>query len=529
MSTLAARALRPPLARSLIVGLAVVAVAGHLAAAAMSPYELHRDELLYLAMGRHLRLFAMDFPPFIALAAELQRRVLGESLVALRFLPAVASGALVLLAGAIARELGGSMRAQGLAAFAVLLAPLFLRAGALFQPVVFDQLWWTLGFFALARLGRAYAVADAVADGDAARAAGAGRDWLLLGLAGGLGLLTKFSIAFFAVPVLVAIVLSPLRSGLRTRAPWIALAVAALLGAPSVVGQVTLGWPVRGQMADLAASQLARVTPAAFLGEQPMMIGPAFALAVAGLVGLLAVPALRPWRPLGVTALGAFALLIAMQGKAYYVGPVYPALLAAGAVLAERLLGWQGTLVRGGLVVATLAFGFVAIPFGLPIVPPAEMARLAAAVGAGTTTNRGEQLALPQDYADMLGWRERVAAVAQVYRALPPEERARVVVAGENYGQAGALAFYGPRFGLPAPISAAGSFWFFGPGLRRGDVLLILGAEPEDLRELYGEATVVRRLDDAYWVPEERGAPITVARRPTRSLQEVWPSLAGQN
>ena len=244
-----------------VAALVLGVVAAHVLVNALGPYGFHRDEFLYLAMGDHLRLFAMDFPPLIAILAEASRW-LGDTLVAVRLAPALAHGALVAMAGALVAEFGGGRFAAGLAALAVALSPLYLRVGNLFQPVVFDQLWWTAALFSLARLG---------GEGWSAGS----RWWLALGLAGGIGLLTKFSIGFIAVGILAGLLLSRGRRALFTRGPWVAVAVAALLGAPAVIGQVVLEWPVVGYLRGLREEQLVHVSTAGFVGEQVLMFGPA--------------------------------------------------------------------------------------------------------------------------------------------------------------------------------------------------------------------------------------------------------------
>lgn len=517
---------RAPLSR-LVIALAAAVLAAHVVTNAFSPYEIHRDALLYFAMGRHLRLWAMDFPPLIALIGIAERGLLGDSLVALRLVPALASGTIVLLAGVIARELGGDRYAQGLAALCVALSPLFLRAGVLFQPVVLDQLWWTLGLLALVRIGRRGGV-------DAAT-----RDWLLLGLACGLGLLTKFSILFFGFAVLIGILLSPQRRALATRWPWIAAILALTLGAPSIVGQIRLGFPVVGQLRDLQSVQLGRVTYGAFLGEQVLENGPVVLLAAAGLLDLLLARRNRRFRAVGWACAGAFIELLLLHGKPYYLGPVYPTLFAAGAVALERgARGWAererraaAGAARWAAVGIAVVYGAVALPLGLPFLPPAPMAAYAARLGVtqAVTTNVGTVLQLPQDYADMLGWKEKAEAVARVYRALPTADRARVVIIGNNYGEAGAVDFYGPRYGLPPAISPAGSYWFFGPGDRRGDVAIVLGASEAGLRPFFRSITLAARVDLPWVVPEERDMPIWLCRDPYRPLQEVWPELRGRN
>jgi 4-amino-4-deoxy-L-arabinose transferase-like glycosyltransferase len=493
---------------------AAVKLALHLVTIAVTPYSVHRDELLYLAMGKYLRFLAMDFPPFIAVAANAVRFVFGDTLFAIRILPALAGTAVLVVAALIVRELGGGRLAQAVALLPLLLSPLFLRSAALFQPVAFDQLWWTLALYAVLRIG----------------GRGRGRDWALLGLAGGFGLLTKFSIGFIAAGIGAALLLTRQRRWLATPWPYAAVLLALLIGGASLVGQVRLGFPVVGQMADLQAAQLQRVTPASFLAGQALMLGPAILLAVWGLVWLLAAPAAAAWRTAGWACAIAFLLLLLLQGKAYYAGPIYPTLLAAGAVAVERLrrFSWHAAGATG---LAMIAFGGLVLPVGLPILRPEAMARYAAWLGvtAAVRTNRGEVLPLPQDYADMLGWDEQVAAVAAAYHALPPGDRARAVVLASNYGEAGAIDFFGPRYGLPRAVSPAGSYWFFGPGRLPGEVAVALGIEPRDVEGFYSEYHEAARIPNPWGVPEQQDNVVAVLRGAASTLQDVWPSLAGRN
>ncbi len=513
---------RPPVDVGVLVAFGVAKLAMHVGTLLATPYGFHRDEFLYFAMGAHLQLWRMDFPPAIALLARGVRATLGDSLLAIRLAPAVAGTAVLALAVLLARELGGRRFAQALAALAVLANPLFMRTAALFQPVVLDQLWWTVGLYALVRLGR---TADP-------------RWWIALGVAGGLGLLSKFSVAFFAASVLVALLATPARRALATRWPWLAALLALLIGSPSLVGQLRLGFPVVSYTRELQTVQLVHVSAFDFFTGQ-FLLGPSVLLAAAGLAYLLAGREARPFRVVGWTCAAAFGILALLHGKPYYVGPVYPTLFAAGAVWLERwALAAGGSrqrraasyALRGAAVVLVAGYGLAVLPLGLPVLPPAEMARYARAMGvtSAVTTNRGEVEALPQDYADMLGWEDQVAAVARVYRGLPPEDRARAVLVGDNYGEAGALEFYGPRYGLPPVISSAGTYWFFGPGERPGEVVIALGDEPEQLARFFESVSLVGYVDRPWGVPEERHVPISLCRRPQRTLQEIWPSLREQ-
>jgi hypothetical protein len=270
------------------------------------------------------------------------------------------------------------------------------------------------------------------------------------------------------------------------------------------------------------------------------MLGPAVLLAVLGLWTLLASPAVRRGRAAGLAALGAFLLLLALHGKAYYAGPIYPLLLAAGATaLAQALPRTLGALARvprrarlAPAAALVALFGALTLPLGLPVLPPEPMARYGAALGVGTETNTGGRLALPQDYADMLGWPQLAVAAASAWAMLPLERRDNAAVLADNYGEAGALDFYGPGLGLPRVVSPAGSFWFFGPGDRPGTPLLTVGVELADLAPYCTRVVPlppVRHAHTRWQVPEEQDVPLAWCEGPHATLQELWPRLRGRN
>ncbi|MCJ7630762.1 MAG: glycosyltransferase family 39 protein, partial [Longimicrobiales bacterium] len=215
-------------------------------------YGFHRDELLYLAMADHLDLLRMQFPPLIALLGGLAKALPLDTLAAVHLLAAIAGTAVLGLGVAITRRLGGGREAQVLAALALAVGPFSLRTGALFQPVVFEVLWWSLAALAFV----------ALLDG------GDRRWWIVFGIAAGLGGLTKFSAAIFGGAMALGVIASPLRRDLRTRWPWIAVLVGGLIASPSVLGQIHWDWPFLAQQQVLRESQLARVTPGSFLSGQ---------------------------------------------------------------------------------------------------------------------------------------------------------------------------------------------------------------------------------------------------------------------
>lgn len=505
---------RPQLAVAVVGALVALKLSLHLATNAFGPYEIHRDAFLYMAMGEHLRLFSMDFPPAIAILSQVTRGLLGNSIFALRLPIAFVSTALVVLAALTARELGGGRFAQGLAGLAVIANLLFLRSGNLFQPVALDQLWWTLGLFALVR----FASSDDP------------RWWIVFGFACGFGLLSKFSMLIFGFAALLALLVTPDRRALRTRWPWAAAGIAILLGSPSFIGQVRLGWPLFDQLSDLRSAQLARVTPVQFIADQPVM-GLGFFVAVIGIAALAFAPSWRRYRLVGWSAISAFLTLLVLKGKSYYIGPIYPAMYGAGAVVLERLRSrpW-GPAARWSTVALVAGYGALTLPLGLPILAPAAMERYLSwlSIERATTTNIGVRERLPQDYADMLNWREQVEEVARVYHALPDDDRERAVILASNYGEAGAIDFYGPRLRLPKARAFVGTYWFFGPGDLPGEVIVLHGFLEESVRDFCGSLTAAGYVTHPYAVEEERDLTIYVCRQPRETLQEFWRQVEGE-
>jgi hypothetical protein len=282
-------------------------------------------------------------------------------------------------------------------------------------------------------------------------------------------------------------------------------------------------------MRELQGEQLAHVSFWSFLVAQPFMLGP-FAFVVAALGGW----ALVAWKPLkqfavvGWACIAAFLILLVLHGKAYYIGPIYPTLFAAGGVWLERMRRTRAVVVaKGSLVGAIVATGLVFLPIGVPILSPQLTAEWARRVGASRAlrTNQGVMDRLPQDFADMIGWPEQSSALARVLATLTPQDRRDAVIFANNYGEAGAAEFYGERFSLPPVLSDAGSFWFFGPGDRPGRVLIAIGEDSADVAEAYNDVRPVARIVSPWSVEEERDVRIIIARQPKQTLQQLWPQL----
>lgn len=464
-------------------------------------YGLHRDEYLYLDMGRHLAWGYKEIPPLLAPFAWLAQAVFGHSVLGVKFFPALFGGLTVLLTGLIAREAGGRRRAQLAAGLAVALAPVYLAMHGLFQPNFLDVFFWTLYGYLLVRFVRRHEP----------------RLLLGLGLAIGLGLLAKYTTAFYVLALLLALLLTPAeRPWLATRWFWGAVGLAALVVLPNLVWQATHYWPVLGHMDKLQQTQLTNVAPLDFLVEQLPMTLAGAPLWLAGLwFGFTR--AGRAYRPLALAYLFVLALLLLGRGKNYYAAPVYPPLMALGAVY---LAGKARALLPGALalgVVLTLPL----VPALLPVLSVEQLAgyvrRLP--VAGLTRWEDGRQHALPQDVADMHGWDEYAPLVQRALARLTPRERAHCIVYGDNYGQAGALNWYGPALGLPRAYTLNGSnaYWMPAPDSVTAFVYANEGDGPEDLQQAFRSMEVVGRVQNPY--ARVRGSEVLLFRQPKADLR----------
>jgi len=481
--------------------LALGKLALHLATNAQ--YGYHRDELYYLASGNHPAFGYVDFPPITPLLARLDESLLGDSPWMLRLPASLVGASLVVLVALIARELGGSRRAQILSALAAAASLLLLASNWLFQTVTFDQLWWIATLYVFARLLRT---------GDA-------HLWLAIGALLGLGLETKLTIVGLGLGLAVALAVTPIRQQLRTRWPWLGFLLATLLWAPNLIWQQVNGWPtlefLRGHGEVIRESVQGTMSLnfdsggiVAFLAFQPVLIGivtlPLWAM------GWWFLFRQARWRPLGVAALVAFLVYLPV-GKAYYPGPLIPVLLAAGCIqldTASTSRGWSR--VVGVAAAAMVLQALVALPLLIPLVPTASLATF------GLDDAR-------KDYADTVGWPELVGQVAGVYQQLTPAEQRTTAIVADNYGEAGAIDMYGPALDLPPALSPHLTFWYWRPAHFEAETVIAVGFDESQMRQIFADVTRVGTIQSVDGVRnEEVGRVILVCRHAVVPLDDAW-------
>jgi 4-amino-4-deoxy-L-arabinose transferase-like glycosyltransferase len=474
-------------------------------------YGYFRDELYYIICGERLAFGFVDHPPFTPLVARFSKSLFGDSLLGLRVSPALAGAATVVLAGLIARKLGGGRFAQVLAGLAVILSGVILNFNVLLTNNAFDILFWTLAAYILI----------VILKDDRPRL------WPALGLVVGVALQNKYSIAFYLAALGVGLVLSPARKRLLSAWPWTGAGVALLVFLPNLVWQVRHGLPFIELNRNAVLHKNIVLSPFEFLGSQVMEAAPPnFLIILAGLLFLLFAPGLKPLRALGWAYLVLLALFVFSGGKPYYMAPVYPVMLAAGALALERFSLKPGIRrLRPVVIVLLIATAGPGVPFALPVLPVEKFVAYSRFLGvAPVPAERQAMGSLPQHYADQFGWAEMAESVARVYRDLPEADRKECAIFTQNYGEASAINFFGRRQGLPPAVCGHNNYWLWGPGEKSGSIIIV-GGDAEDYGDHDSDVIEVARIDADYAMPYERNLPVFVCRRPKLPIRDVWPSV----
>jgi Dolichyl-phosphate-mannose-protein mannosyltransferase len=477
-----------------------------------SRYGFFRDELYYAACGEHLAWGYVDHAPLVAMVSRFTRAVLGDSLFALRFFPALAGAAKVFLGGWIAREIGGGKFAQFLAAVTVLVAPIYLTFDNFLSMNAFEPVFW---------MGCVAVVLRILNGGDR-------RLWLLCGVIAGLGILNKHSMLFFVSGIVAGLFLTSARRELLNRWFWLGAGIAMLLVLPNLLWEMHRGWPTIALLRTVIGTKYSTVEPWDYIWQQSLLTHPFCApIWLAGLWFFFADTRGKTYRVLGWAYLVVLAEMLTLHGKIYYMAPAYVMLLAAGCVWLEQQAWLQTKPWRKAAVVTMLfAGGAIAAPLAMPILPVKSAIRYSnfwnvQAVHVENVPQDG----LPQLFGDMFGWPEQVEAVAKVYQALPVEDRSGTAILAYNYGEASAIDYFGPRLGLPRATCGHNQYGFWGPDKRPTEVVVAIGFRKAELGKLFSDVLPAANVHSQYALPEERDLTIFVCRKPKLSLLASWPQL----
>jgi len=496
-------------ANLLLVALAVLKIV--IQFCGINRYGFFRDEFYYMACGDHLAWGYVDQPPFIAFVSWCVKHTLGDSMFAIRLLPVLAGAAVVYLTGRVTRELGGGTFAQFLAASAILFAPIYLAFDSFFSMNAFEPLFWLVCAW----------IAIRIANGASPKL------WIAFGVVAGIGLQNKHTMLAFGAALVAGLLLTPQRKLLASKWIWIGGAIALAIFLPNLIWEATHGWPQVEVVRNGQAFKIVRLSPVQFLFEQVLFMGPvALPLWLGGLGWYFFDTEGKRYRFLGWTYIFILLIVMLLDGKTYYVVPIYSVLMAAGGVAVEKFVtapkfNWARIAYAAVLVVA----GLVTVPFGVPVFSVNNFIWYSSKLpyGRSVKTEVDTPVELPQLYADMFGWPEVAKTISRVYYSIPGDERPSCAVLAGNYGEAGAIDYYGKKYGLPKAISGHNSHYYWGPGDYTGSCMIIFGDNSSDYIKLFGDVREAATIYSPHAAPSEQGVKVYICRKPVAPLSELWP------
>ena len=419
---------------------------------AIAHFGFHRDELLHLVLADHLDWGYKEVPPFIALLAKISNFSFGDSVFAARVFPTIFSGLIILLTGLITVEFGGKKFAIAVACLSMIFSPAFAASGYLFQPVVFDQFWWVLAVWLLVKYYNSSAV----------------KYVYFLGAAIGFGLLTKYTMGFFTLALILGIGISKQRNILLNKHIIASAILALLIILPNLIWQFQHHLPVIMHMKTLRGSQLDGNKRVDFIFQQFLINGIAVFLWVTGFIFLFF--KLNRFQFLAIAFVCIYTFLLVMNGKSYYLYGAYPMLFAAGGFGLESLLKDRSDTLRVFVITLLIIPNFLLLPIVLPVLPLNQTLAFfrftrekLPGINFIVTWEDHKLHATTQDYADMMGWNEMAAEVNQAWKSLTPEQQKHTQIYADNYGEAGAIHHFSKQYHLPDVISLNSSFTLWAP------------------------------------------------------------------
>ena len=501
-----------------------------------SDYGYFRDELYYIACGEHLAFGYPDHAPLVALMAKTSRVLFGDSLFALRLFSSLAGAFKIFLTALLVREFGGKRFATFLACLCVLCAPIYLALDGLFSMNPLEPVFWMLCVYFAIRATKEMMNEErkTVSENVAIKNSVFGThtsslNWLFFGTFAGLGLMNKHSMLFFGFALIVGLLLTPARKAFLDKYFWFGGLIAFVIFLPNIIWQVNNNFATLELLRNVQTSgKNVVMSPLQFFVSQIMGLQPlSLPIWLAGIWFFLADKNGKRFRFLGVCYLVLLALMIYLKAKDYYLAPIYPMLFAGGAVFWEQLSEKIRALrfARYALPVLVLVPTIFIAPVVLPILPIETLINYQETIGFQPPKSEvAHDSPLQQIFSDQLGWREMVAQVADVYNNLPPEDRAKAGIYAGNYGEAGAIDFYGAKYNLPKAISPHQSYFLWGPRGYTGEVLILLGASKEEAQKKCESVEEKAKVDSPYSESYEK-YHILICRNTKKPLPEIWQSL----
>lgn len=490
-----------------VLGLALVAA--HLIVGSNS--SIFRDEFYYIACANHPDFGFVDQPPLCAIVLGIWKTIFGDSLISLRILPSVTHALLMIVTALLVSEMGGNKFAQILAALCVMFAPGYLGISGFYSMNSFDLLFWAFLFYILIRI---------INDDNS-------KLWIWFGVIAGIGLMNKISILFLLAGIIPAMLLVPERKYFKDKYFWIGMISSLIIFSPYILWNYLHNFATLEFMRNASALKNAAIPLPAFIFSQLVEMNPFIAVVwITGLITLLASKQMREYKIFTFAYIIIFLIFAFQKGKPYYLFPYYTILISAGsaaiAEFAEKRLHFIKYAAAGLVIISGIIFS----PLAIPILPPESFIVYQNTIGiTPPAMENGKQPMLPQHLADRYGWEELTEKVAGIYNSLSDSEKSRTGIYAQNYGEAGAIDYYGRKYDLPKSICGHNNYWLWGYGSENTSTIIIIGGDIEDHLEGFEEVYAAGVHTEKYAMPFENNLNIYIARGLKKPLKEIWPGL----
>ncbi len=492
---------------ALLIFLSVIYVIIHLIF--VNQYNYFRDELYYIACGNHLAFGYVDHPPFVAFIAFITTRLLGDSLLAIRLFSVLAGAVTVFVTGIITKEIGGMRFAQVLSAIMIIIAPVYLFMFHYLSMNSFDIMFWAFAFYILVKIIKG----------------GNSKLWLWFGITVGIGIENKISVAFLLMGLAAGLIQTPNRKYLKDKFFQLGSLIALIIFLPYIIWQFIYGFPTLEFMHNASTIKNTPLSPIQFIMGQMLDMHPvSFLFSLCAVYFLFFTKAGKPYRIFGWMYLVIFLFLMFTKAKVYYLSPAYPIMFVFGALAIENfIVRFNQKWLKPVIIVILIAAGAVTAPLALPCLPVENFIKYSNTLGITADAGENSRIgALPQHFADMFGWENMTEQVAKVYNTLSSEEQKHCSIYTRNYGEAGAIDFYGKKYGLSNAICGHNSYWQWGYDSTRTEILIVIGGDTRDHLQTFNDVKTAGVIINEYAMPYESDLPIYICRGLKVDFKEVW-------
>ncbi len=472
-------------------------------------YELHRDEMLYFSMADHPAFGYATVPPMIGFMALIVKNVFGYSVFGLRLFPALAGALSILLMAKIIRDLNGGLTALVIASVSFILSPGFLLFNTLFTPNVFEQLLWLIIICLIFRMVKTGNI----------------NNWIWIGICSGLSFLTKYSVIFLITGFIMALVFSPHRKLINYKF-FLAIIIALFIFLPNIYWQYQHNWPVIKHMQELKSTQLVNTRYAYFAEDIFSLTMASFFIIIFGIFSMLFYTTEKKYQFIGIACLITTMMFLISNGKGYYILGLLPFLMAYGSYALEKYFIGGRRMLSFVIVGLIVLVSLPSLPYSLPLWSFEKLDRYSEKtkqhiIYPFSRWEDGRKHAHSQVFSDMTGWNQLAHVVVKAYHQLSiDDQKSCMIYVERNYGDAGALKFYGKPLGLPAPVTFHESFVFWAPEKAPEGPMLYVNVNANSLTEVFKNIREVGVVNDPYF--RENGVKVFLCTEPKVDFQKAY-------